>query len=222
MATDDKEFRLFDFNVYAEEQSESDSENSEGSRTKPSKDSSSFMIQMFGINEKGETCCIFVNGFKPYFYAKVAENWTQSHKNKFMRFIQDKLGKYYENSLTGCKLIKKKKLYGFDGGKEHKFVRLEFENINAFNKAKGLWYGAYVTSDNGRSDRKMKEEGLVFEKTNTYLYEANIPPLLRFFHIQEVSPSGWVSLPKRKTLEKKYDTQTSCTCIGEFWQCQWT
>ena len=192
MATDDKEFRLFDFNVYAEEQSESESENSEGSRTKPSKDSSSFMIQMFGINEKGETCCIFVNGFKPYFYAKVAENWTQSHKNKFMRFIQDKLGKYYENSLIGCKLIKKRKLYGFDGGKEHKFVRLEFENINAFNKAKGLWYGAYVTSDNGRNDRKLKEEGLVFEKTNTYLYEANIPPLLRYFHINDISPSGWI------------------------------
>ena len=211
MASEDKEFRLFDFNVYAEEQSDSESENSEGSRTKPSKDSSSFMIQMFGINEKGETCCVFVNGFKPYFYAKVAENWTQAHKSKFMRFVQDKLGKYYENSLIGCKLIKKKKLYGFDGGKEHKFVRFEFENINAFNKAKGLWYGAYVTSDNGRSDRKMKEEGLIFEKTNTYLYEANIPPLLRFFHIQEISPSGWISLPKRKTLEKKYDTQTSCT-----------
>ena len=121
MASEDKEFRLFDFNVYAEEQSDSESENSEGSRTKPSKDSSSFMIQMFGINEKGETCCVFVNGFKPYFYAKVAENWTQSHKSKFMRFVQDKLGKYYENSLIGCKLIKKKKLYGFDGGKEHKF-----------------------------------------------------------------------------------------------------
>ena len=36
----DKEFRLFDFNVYAEEQSDSESENSDGSRTKVSKDSS--------------------------------------------------------------------------------------------------------------------------------------------------------------------------------------
>ena len=38
--TEDKEFRLFDFNVYAEEQSDSESENSDGSRTKVSKDSS--------------------------------------------------------------------------------------------------------------------------------------------------------------------------------------
>ena len=41
--------------------------------------------KMFGINEKGETCCIFVNGFKPYFYAKVGDNWTQAHKTNFMQ-----------------------------------------------------------------------------------------------------------------------------------------
>ena len=208
--SEDKEFRLFDFNVYGEDRSESDSDSSDESEFKKSKDKTEFMIQMFGINEKGETCCIFVTGFKPYFYAKVGDNWTQAHKTKFMNMIKDKLGKYYCDSLSGCKLIKKKKLYGFDGGKEHKFVRLEFENINAFNKAKGLWYGAYTSSSDGRSDRKMNEDGLIFEKTNTYLYEANIPPLLRFFHIQEVSPSGWISLPKRKTMENKYDMKTTC------------
>jgi len=207
----DKEFRLFDFNVYSNDESGSGSDSNEEGGPKPSKDATTFMIQMFGINEKGETCCILVDGFKPYFYAKVDDNWTIAKKTKFMRVIQAKLGKYYEDSLTGCKLIKKKKLYGFDGGKEHKFVRLEFENINAFNKAKGLWYGPYITSATGRSERKMKEDGLVFEGTNTYLYEANIPPLLRFFHIQEISPSGWISLPARKTIEVNYDPMTTCT-----------
>ena len=95
---------------------------------------------------------------------KLVIDWTQAHKTKFMNMIKDKLGKYYCDSLTGCKLIKKKKLYGFDGGKEHKFVRLEFENINAFNKAKGLWYGAYTSSSDGRSDRKLNEDGLIFAK----------------------------------------------------------
>ena len=205
----DREFRLFDFNVYSNNEADTGSDNSEGG-FKHAKDETKFMIQMFGINEQGETCCILVDGFKPYFYAKVDDGWTQAKKVKFMRMIQSKLGKYYEDSLTGCKLIKKRKLYGFDGGKEHKFVRLEFENINAFNKAKGLWYGPYVTSSSGRSERKLNDDGLTFEGTNTYLYEANIPPLLRFFHIQEISPSGWVSLPNRKTIEIKHGSMSTC------------
>jgi DNA polymerase elongation subunit (family B) len=54
-------------------------------------------------------------------------------------------------------------------------------------------------------------EGLVFEGTSTRLYEANIPPLLRFFHIQEISPSGWVSLPLKKSFEVTgSDKKTNC------------
>ena len=107
--------------------------------------------------------------------------------------------------------LERKKLYGFDGGKEHKFVRLDFENVASFNKAKGLWYGAYTKTENGRGDRKLLPEGLVFEGTSTRLYEANIPPLLRFFHIQEISPSGWVSLPIKKSFEVTgSDKKTNC------------
>ena len=76
--SDDKEFRLFDFNVYGEDRSESDSDSNDESEFKKSKDKTEFMIQMFGINEKGETCCIFVTGFKPYFYAKVGDRLDTS------------------------------------------------------------------------------------------------------------------------------------------------
>jgi DNA polymerase elongation subunit (family B) len=37
------------------------------------------------------------------------------------------------------------------------------------------------------------EHGIVFEKTNVYIYESHIPPLLRFIHINNISPSGWIS-----------------------------
>jgi DNA polymerase elongation subunit (family B) len=169
------------------------------------------MIQMFGINEQGKSACILVEGFKPFFYAMVDDSWDMAKKTRFNESIKAKLGKYYEKSITDCKLIKRKKLYGFDGGKEHKFVRLDFENVASFNKAKGLWYGAYTKTPNGRSERKLLPEGLVFEGTSTRLYEANIPPLLRFFHIQEISPSGWVSLPNKKSFEVSgSDKKTNC------------
>ena len=193
-------FRLYDFNVYnkkdeSKEESGSDEEN--GSKT----DQNKFTIQMFGINETGESCSILVQDFKPFFYVKVGDNWTQYTKTSFMQFITKKMGKYYENSITDCKIIKRKKLYGFDGGKEHKFIMFQFSNVQAFNKAKNLWYN---------SDGKLKDSGLNYIEP-TYLYESNIPPLLRFFHIKDISPSGWVALPKNKTIEVKANKQTTCT-----------
>jgi DNA polymerase elongation subunit (family B) len=145
---------------------------------------------MFGKNEKGESCSILADGFKPFFYAKVDDSWNAGTKNAFVTYIKSKIGKYYEASLCECKLIKRKKLYGFDGGKEHKFLAFKFENIQAFNKVKNLWYDF---------ERKLLKDGLVFGGTNIYLYEANIPPLLRLFHIRDISPSGWIALPNAFT-----------------------
>ena len=201
-------FKLYDFNVYSNNETSSSGSEEE---YQSHRDSSNYMIQMFGINEQGKSACILVEGFKPFFYAMVDDSWDMAKKTRFNESIKAKLGKYYEKSITDCKLIKRKKLYGFDGGKEHKFVRLEFENVASFNKAKGLWYGAYTKTPNGRSERKLLPEGLVFEGTSTRLYEANIPPLLRFFHIQEISPSGWVSLPLKKSFEVSgSDKKTNC------------
>jgi len=210
------EVKLFDFNVYEGERESSDASGSEGGSEggfPPSKrkDMSSFMIQIFGINEKRETFNILVDGFKPYFYAKVDDNWSIKKKERFLDFLRHKMGGFYADSICDCKLIAKKKLYGFDGGKKHKFVRLDFESIAAFNKCKGYWYGPYMKSaDGGRSDRKLLPSGLVFEGTSMQLYEANIPPLLRFFHIQDISPSGWVQIPTN-LVEKADPTETSCT-----------
>jgi DNA polymerase elongation subunit (family B) len=197
----DHVFRLYDFNVY-NKKDDSKEDNSASDEDSVSKiDNNKFVIQMFGINELGESASILVEDFKPFFYVKVSDDWTQYTKNQFLQFITKKMGKYYENSISECKIIKRKKLYGFDGGKEHKFIMFQFTNLQAFNKAKNLWYN---------SEHKLNECGIVYAGTQNYLYEANIPPLLRFFHIKDISPSGWVSLPRKKTIEISVNKQTNC------------
>lgn len=202
----ERTFRLFDFNIYNEKaQSTSSEDDNSVDNDKKYKDSSNFLIQMFGINEKGESCSIIAEDFKPFFYVKVGDNWKTETKVQFLNFVKKSVGKYYENSISDCKIVKRKKLYGFDGGKEHKFVLFQFNNVQVFNKAKYLWYNKDPTN------RKLLPEGLVFSNTNTYLYEANIPPLLRFFHIKDISPSGWIALPNKKTIEILNDRKTNCT-----------
>ena len=199
-------FRIFDFNVYnAKDTSESSSDDEHNTY----KDKNNFIIQLFGVDEKGKTYSVNAEGYKPFFYIMVNDNWTIKMKEDFVEHLKGKMGKFYSESVTECKIIKRKKLYGFDGGKEHKFIYVEFANLGSFNKAKNFWYTDY---QNGHT---LLKDGYMFKGTSMKLYEANIPPLLRFFHIKDISPSGWIAIPKKKVIQHKEDTKT-VNCDFEF------
>jgi DNA polymerase elongation subunit (family B) len=215
-----EEFRLISFHNYDRTSFKSVDENS------PEKACKEFVVQMFGINTEGKTASIFVEGYLPFFYVKVPEEWKEEQRSGFIRQIKKygldecdstmaeaedaaEAAEAAETSMiVSSKLIKKKKLYGFDGEKMHKFILIRFRNESAMKKVKALWYDASVT-ESGEYKKFLKPKGYLYNGSSTILYEAQIPPLLRLFHIKEISPSGWIALPKDKT-KKNTTKKTSC------------
>ena len=120
-------YRLLSFNPY--------DANASGEGNEEQKE---FLVQMFGINEKGETASIYVEGFAPFFYAMVGPHWTEAHKLGFISQIKKDMGEYHKDTIVEAKLIKRNKLYGFDNNTQHTFVLIKFKNENAMKKAKGL------------------------------------------------------------------------------------
>ena len=188
-----KLFKLYDFNVYDGFSKQIEFDKTDNN---PYKDNKKFIIQMFGINSSGQTASILVEDFNPFFYVKVGDNWTETTRTEFISHLKKKMGNYYEESIVDSKLIKRHKLYGFDNHKLHNFIKISFTNNAAFNKAKKIFYND--THENGIFNRELKSDGYNYQNTNCYLYEANIPPLLKLFHLQEISPSGWILIPSNK------------------------
>ena len=182
-----KSFKLIDFHTYDE--SRYDEENNK------KKETPKFMIQMFGVNEMGATCSITLNDYKPFFYVKVGDKWTDADVSALQRNLS-------QNAAVSCELVSHKKLYGFSAGKEHKFAKLSFINSYAFNTVKRLWY----STDNVLSTYD-------FKGTKLEIYESNIPPLLRYFHINNISPSGWIQIFTNKA---KIPDVTTSTCDFEY------
>lgn len=196
-------FRLYEFNV-CNGPSTSTNEHEQ-------QESSQFKIQVFGLNEKGEHASIMVERFEPFFYIQVPKKWKAQQKQELLDHLKKQIGKYYADNITSCIFIERKKLYNFDAGKLHRFILVKFSNIQSFNKMKNLWYEKKVNSL-GESEFKLKSNGYLFQKEKLIIYESNIPPLLRFFHLREISPSGWVSLPIKKLFQvPEEDKKTSCT-----------
>ena len=213
--TTQTEFRLFDFAVYNEKQEDNDSnsDSEEEYSNKRYTDTNQFVVQMFGINKDGETTSIQINDFNPFFYIKVCEKWQTKHLEEFKRFIVSEVKEYYKDSIVSLKIVERNKLYGFNAGKTCKFVQIMFTNTIVMNKVKNMWYDI-VTKP--KYSKKMRPKGLYYAKSpgNKFLeiYEANIPPLLRYFHINEISPSGWIKLVncKPNTINK------TTTCKYEY------
>ena len=212
-----KSFRLIDFHIYDDSPAkENDSGSDEDSykRSYKKEDDLQFVIQMFGINERGETCCLYVNDYKPFFYVKAGDSWTDYNAGAFMRDLQNnkKLDKRYKNSIISCDLVDHYKLYGFSGGKKHKFLKISFKNTVAMNKYKNLWY-TYNNDETTNNGEYRTRTNIVFQGVTTELYESNIPPLLRYFHIHNISPSGWVCFKMNRTIKPQIHTTT---CKYEF------
>ena len=199
-----KSFRLLDVITF-DHKEENDSESTSGS-SEEQNENAEFYIQMFGLNEKGETCSLIITDFNPFFFVKVGNNWTKQVADSLLADIKKKVGKYTAQSIKSIQLVDHNKLYGFSGGQKSRFVRITFANMAAFNKTKNLWY----QYDNETNQRKSKP--FIYNQVTLELYESNIPPLLRFFHIQNISPSGWVvintskcGIPPTKTTTCKYE-----------------
>ena len=204
-----KYFRLIDFHVYDNHQKQSVSDSSsESSKSKevtsyiPCSDYK-FIIQMFGLNENGETCCLYINDYKPFFYIKVGDSWNNDDAQNLLAYLKSQPSlKYVKTAIESVKLVEHNKLYGFSGGKKSKFVLISFTNLQAMNRVKSLWY-QYDNYSKQKKRVNLKYMGLHLE-----LYESNIPPLLRYFHINNISPSGWVLVKTNKCIKSPVKTTT--------------
>ena len=180
--SDDKMFRLFDFQSFDYQMS-----TTEQMRHKM------FRIQMFGINEKGETCAIFVDDFKPFFYVKVPSSWTQINVDEWFLEVKKKC-KYTAKDCLDCVVETHSQLYEFTANTQFHFAKCIFRHMGAFYQF-----------------RKQLSDPVY---KNLVSYESKIPPLLRYFHIQNISPSGWISI-RENNISKMIDEKTT-TCDFEF------
>ena len=162
------QIKLYEFNVYneMEEKDIPDDNDDAGNSYVEKKDENKFIMQMFGMDEKGNDYSLYVNGFNPFFYVKVSDNWKEKDVVPFINHLKSQISgssrsKYYDTSIvtSKCKLVERETLYGFDKNKKHKFIYIEVTNTRVFNKLTNLWY----SNATNFMKKKLRKKGYEYE-----------------------------------------------------------
>ena len=144
-----------------------------------------FMIYAYGVTEKGTSVCIHIKNFPPFYFISLDKHLSKEKLDLFMSTLKNKLPRWCSDDIENYDIVKKKKFYGFSNNEEFSFIRILFKNTRTLYKCRKIL------------DQEFKITGMKPKKYE--LYESNIPPLLRFMHIMDVKPAGWIKISSEKS-----------------------
>uniref|UniRef100_A0A6C0IFN7 DNA-directed DNA polymerase n=1 Tax=viral metagenome TaxID=1070528 RepID=A0A6C0IFN7_9ZZZZ len=140
------------------------------------------IIHLFGMTSDGKSLRVSVNGFEPYFYVEIPnERALDILKNSLRDTLKRKKNNTLYDSISFT-LEKKEKLYGYTNKTLFPFVKLSVRSKNEFYNLKKCFL-------NDKNQSIFKINGSLLK-----VYEANLDPMLRFFHLQNINPCGWVEI----------------------------
>lgn len=142
-----------------------------------------YIIRGFGSLPSGRGVTAVIRSFRPFFYVKC----TCSHAQAQTPYAKQQTYDQVRRALTekfkveAIQLVPRIDFWGFHGGKEEPFLKVEFLAVSLRNwTAKQLMKAGYVRA--GSMSVPIK------------LYESNLDPMLRFFHMANIPPVGWCRL----------------------------
>jgi len=186
-----------------------------------SKKSREFKIYLFGRTSNNKTISIIANNFTPYYYINIPNNWDKDECNEFISWILEQLDKGLRDGLVRTRIENKKSFHAFTNNENYKFLKLVFKNSTTMSKTVDIFIGKRPNpSEPGNDIRFFKTftksdftyyPKLVFDGDDIEfkLYESNIDPILRFIHIQNIQPCGWVKV-KAGDYNINSPKQTTC------------
>jgi DNA polymerase elongation subunit (family B) len=199
------EFQIYD---WMEDHEIIENDSDESSEETLDKDKNyTYIIHTFGRTQEGKSVYMKIVNYTPYFYIKLPEKWDKTYANSKLKPMLNyfksnnnkKVWKKFRSCLINMDIVEKLTPDGFTNGKKCLYGRLIFNNAYAMKKFRYLF-----------EQSKVYIPGVLNAPYQFKTYEANLPPMLRCFHIMKVSGCGWVNVEKYQEIKEEYMKESFC------------
>ena len=148
-----------------------------------------YIIHIFGRCLNNESVYVKLTGFKPYFYILIPDKLQK--KTQEQKYIIDNFA---------CELFKLIELNAKITKLKADIIIEQHKNADGFNNDKKFWF-IHVEASNYYCLRKYKNylenNEITLDKIKNHkfkLYEANLPPMLRCFHLRNINGCSWIKI----------------------------
>jgi len=139
------------------------------------------VIHLFGATETGQTVRIQVMGFQPFFFVRLPDT-KRTTRLAFEKQFEERAGALAPSVKLEYQMAGE--LIRFTNKGKFPFVKLSVASIRAFYEVAKVFLNA------------SKEPIFRLGAIPLEVYEANLDPMLRFFHLRNIQPCGWVTIPE--------------------------
>ena len=145
-------------------------------------------IHIFGATAEGQSVQVNIGGFEPFFYVKLPNNLREVQETfaAHLRALVHKRNDWAlkrEGSYT-VTYERRQVLMGYTAGREFTFAKLAVKSLQTWRALKSYFLG--------------KQNEFLFriykDADPLEVFEANLDPMLRFFHLRDIKPCGWVTI----------------------------
>lgn len=152
-----------------------DSDDDEGNRFGKKK----YQIHMFGMKGDGRHVHMVVDGYRPNFYVYSPQCCESDRAFGILRnWLTELAGTFAD--LVDVVPVHRTDFWGYSNMKPRKYANLIFSSL------KGMRMFASVLTK--RADQAPRSVSPIT------LYESNVDPILRFFHVRNVRPASWIQI----------------------------
>jgi DNA polymerase elongation subunit (family B) len=163
-----------------------------------------FVIHLFGETADGKTVRADIVGFRPWFYLRLPEERTNEAVESIKQYMA-------ANKIpVGAVNFKKERyesFFGFTARTKFPFLYMDFPSQAMWRDTRGLFL-----NDKSLPTTKTQLRGGFKTGQCPEVFEANIDPMLRFLHVQNLQPCGWVVVEDGMEAVEDEDGVLTITC----------
>lgn len=156
------------------------------------------VIHLFGTTADKTPVRVDVQGFRPFFFVRLPDTRADTR----LIFRKRVEAAHPDVDIEFCE---RKTLIGYTGGARFPFAKLSVQSLAAFRALRNT----FLDKETGRPQFALGAGELPLE-----VFEANLDPMLRFFHLRDLQPCGWVTITADAD-EPAEDGTLQATCEWE-------
>jgi len=138
-----------------------------------------YQIMIYGATADGYSVSLAVNGFEPFFYVELPDTWTTRDRVAYEQYLIAGLNPKDQSGVR-MSTEQHKSFWDFTNNRLYTFLKVQ-------TRSKRMWTRLRDRCQDSDTCLPIPYRGQTLR-----VFEANIDPMLRFFHLRELKPAGWL------------------------------